>query len=72
MVMKTLNDKQLAKLFVSSEWFDIEIGMYEGEDKSLLKQEEVMDNYIAWLNQPADKKMFEGIINEDMKGQIWH
>lgn len=68
MVLRSLDDKQMSKVMASDRYMELDLSLLIDMEHDFDKAVEVYEN---WLKQPADKELFEGVLDKATIKKIW-
>lgn len=68
MVLRSLDDKQMSKVMASDRYMELDLSLLIDMEHDFDKAVEVYEN---WLKQPADKELFESVLDKATIKKIW-
>lgn len=68
MVLRSLDDKQMSKVMASDRYMELDLSLLIDMEHDFDKAVEVYEN---WLRQPADKELFESVLDKATIKKIW-
>lgn len=68
MVLRSLDDKQMSKVMASDRYMELDLSLLIDMEHDFDKAVEVYEN---WLKQPADKELFESVLDKVTIKKIW-
>lgn len=68
MVLRSLDDKQMSKVMASDRYMELDLALLIDMEYDFDRSIEV---YEQWLKQPADRELFEGVLDKATIKKIW-
>lgn len=68
MALRSLDDKQMSKVMASDRYMELDLSLLIDMEHDFDKAVEVYEN---WLKQPADKELFESVLDKATIKKIW-
>lgn len=68
MVLRSLDDKQMGKVMASDRYMELDLSLLIDMEHDFDRAVEVYEN---WLKQPADKELFESVLDKATIKKIW-
>lgn len=68
MVLRSLDDKQMSKVMASDRYMELDLSLLIDMEHDFDKSIAVWEN---WLKQPADRELFEGVLDKATIKKIW-